>query len=314
MKILLVGDFQFHSRGDYRRQISICNKVFDEMGHQTVPFDYRQAVSLEHFFRKLPKLYRLTPFISALRNKCINSKLIKCVAGQKPDMMFVIQGEILVPQTLRAISDHLNVTTVCWWGEIHQPETAQKLARSYDYFFHFDSYWADAYREMGAVNCHFLPFACDPVLHRPMALEPDDIRHYGCDVSFAGTWYPKREAFLNALADYDLKIWGPGWHKVSKDSPLRKKYQGSGIFGEELIKLYSASKITVNIQREYDGIAHSTVMRTFEATGCEIMLLAEWRQDLERLFAVGEELQTFQTPDELKKKVAAAKELGSSLD
>jgi len=303
MKILLVGDFQFHSQGDYRRQISICQKVFDEMGHQTVPFDYRKAVSLENFFRKLPKLYKLTPFISQLRNKWINSRLVQRAAGEKPDMMFVIQGEILFPQTLRAISDHLGVKTVCWWGEIHQPATAEKLAGAYDHFFHFDSYYADTYRAMGAGDCRFLPFACDPALHRPLKVEPNDIRQYGCDVSFAGTWYPKREAFLNALAGCDLKIWGPGWHQAAKDSPLRKQYQGSGIFGDELIKLYSASKITINIQREYDGIAHSTVMRTFEATGCGIMLLAEWRQDLETLFAVGEELQTFQSPDELKRKV-----------
>ena len=71
-------------------------------------------------------------------------------------------------------------------------------------------------------NVQFIPHGFDPEIHRPLPISEEDKRNFSCDVSFIGTWSPKKEQWLTQLKGdlphLDLKIWGSQWFKSSSDT------------------------------------------------------------------------------------------------
>ena len=55
-------------------------------------------------------------------------------------------------------------------------------------------------------------------MHRKFRCDTSDHERYGCEVSFIGTWSPKKEALLEALVttrpNVRLKVWGMQWEKA----------------------------------------------------------------------------------------------------
>jgi len=56
---------------------------------------------------------------------------------------------------------------------------------------------------MGFFLVGFMPPAFHPEVHRKFACDASDHERYDCDVSFIGTWSPKKQALLEARSIED---------------------------------------------------------------------------------------------------------------
>jgi spore maturation protein CgeB len=158
-------------------------------------------------------------------------------------------------------------------------------------------------REAGAKRVEYLPFCYDPnMLRKPEVVTEEDIRKYATDVVFAGTWEPMREQWLEHLSGFDLAVWGNMWERVPEGTPLREKWKGNAVYGEEISKLFAVSKIHLNFLREQNKDSHN--VRTLEIPGFGGFLLTQRsREQAEELFTEGKEIACFDSVEELKEKI-----------
>jgi len=108
----------------------------------------------------------------------------------------------------------------------------------------------------------------------------------------------KRFAYISGLSELGVHVWGdPHWDAVRR-SPIT--YRGQARHFEELTRIYCASQINIDIGRIYQS--DIITMRVFDVLGCGGFLLTEENDALAEHFAVGEELVTYRTLDELRRK------------
>jgi len=135
-----------------------------------------------------------------------------------------------------------------------------------------------AHLQSAGVPCTWLPLACNPDLHYPHATS----KHL--DIGFVGHLLPGRREHLVAL--------------------LQRRYRATFFgqaYGDELAKIYSASKIGFNC-----SVSNDVNMRVFEAMACGTALLTNQILDngQEELFRDGVHLVTYGDDQELLDKLA----------
>ncbi|OQX56300.1 MAG: hypothetical protein B5M53_02095 [Candidatus Cloacimonas sp. 4484_209] len=170
-----------------------------------------------------------------------------------------------IPKVFWAIDNHLNFR---WHKE---------YAYVFDKTYFAQSSLVDYASRYGIGGVEWLPLACDPIVHKDLCMGRD------IDVGFIGKMNRKRRVFFDVL------------RKRLKDVAFGI-YEG--VYGERMAEIYSRSKIVVN-----PSVRKDINMRTFEATACGALLLNQDIRDLEKLFNVGEEIDTFGDVDSLVEKI-----------
>ena len=291
MRILLAGDFRWD------RLAASYGRAFQALGHEVVPFDL--AVERRSLARWMQSRYgyRLTLQSLAARRRgslALNRLFIEEVQTAQPDLVWVLNGDFIMPETVRMI----RASGVCY-AMFHadnpfpphynsRPETIE-CARECDVYFIWSYRLVDKLGRNG-VNAQYLPFAWDPEVF-PHQHDPGQEVF---DVIFVGGWDARREAFLSAVAEhFPLKIWGPSyWATRSRArGAARRCWQGKALTGPEAASVFARSKITLNIYRDQhyiDGVADGTIMRSFEAPGSGSFLLAPRSRGATEVFPEGE--------------------------
>jgi spore maturation protein CgeB len=172
----------------------------------------------------------------------------------------------------------------------------------YDAFYIWGRFLEESLRAAGAPRVEYLPFAFDPDAHpADVALNPDDIAKYKCDICFVGAWDKEREADLEPLCTFDLAIWGPGWRQnIPVTSPLHPKIRGEGIYNEELVKAYRCSSVVFNHLRKHNGSAHNMRAMEIAGIGGGVQLVRRTPELAQQLFMEGEHLLCFESPGEMR--------------
>ena len=127
---------------------------------------------------------------------------------------------------------------------------------------------------------------------------PDDPKKWVAEIVAS----QKRVAYVTALSDFGIHVWGDDrWREVAANvSGLH--YRGLAEQGHELTCVYSGAEVHVDVNRIYQPEA--IPMRVFNVLACGGFLIAEHSDSIEEAFAVGEEIETYRTIDELESKVA----------
>jgi spore maturation protein CgeB len=156
---------------------------------------------------------------------------------------------------------------------------------------------------LGARSVHYLPFASDASIHRPMTPEPERLAHFRSPVAYLATWQPHAEYWPERLARFGLKIWGNQWFHVPASSPARAAWQGEsrGTYGE-LALVCGASDIVFNAVRAHNGSSHS--MKTFEIPACGAFMLGNRTEEQLSFFPEDQAAAYFSTEEELLDKAA----------
>jgi len=133
----------------------------------------------------------------------------------------------------------------------------------------------------------------------PAAPAPD------VDVSFVGSIsldHQQRIALLEAVAErYDLKLWGNRPQALPASSPLHRCFQGE-VWGAEMYQVLRRSRITLNSHIDLAG-REAGNMRLFEATGVGALLLTDFKDNLDTLFAPDREVAVWRSIDECLKRI-----------
>jgi len=245
-------------------------------------------------------------YLSGWDLRRMNKRLLAQVRSFKPDLFLVAGGHRIFPETVTEIKSE-TILAALW--TIDAPRNFKPIIASapyYDYIFTGGSEAYDILKHIGLRDLQWLPFACDPNIHKPMGLSPEEKRHYGSDVVFVGSYYPNRAELFEGLVDFDLGIWGPGWEKVDWESKLRACIKASHTPPSEWSKIYSASKIV--LATHYQDPAnrfpvYQASPRIFEALACGAFVMSDNQRDVFSLFKDGEHLVRFDDADDLIEKI-----------
>ena len=174
------------------------------------------------------------------------------VEAFQPELCFVLAQAPLKKETLAAIRSR-GTKTAFWFVENYRlTRYWEWLAPHYDWFFTVQrGRFHELLEQIGCQRVRWLPLACNPKRHRRVRLSQKSKELYGSDVSFAGYGYYNRREFLGGLADFDVKVWGPGW-EGSALAPLVQN-QGRPFDEKELAVLFKL-QTSAPISRSSSGL------------------------------------------------------------
>lgn len=252
-------------------------------------------------------------FTKVLFQKITEERIVWEILHFRPDLVLAIKSEEIKVPFLRKIKKKFRVTLANWWiddpAHLHH---STKLSPDYDYFFTCDPESVSIHEQVHCPHAFALTFGCVPSLHRTVSLTEAEKSYYGSDVAFVGSMSSQRADVLRRIAGFDMKIWSKRefanfdgeriiCRSVPPTDPLCRHFTGKEMWGEEMVKVYNASKIVINLHSQ--GVV-STNMRTFEVMGCGAFLLSDARETLDRLFKRDQEFVSFAKNEELPQLVS----------
>jgi len=297
MKILIVrswGKTAFELGG-------YCKNALAEIGHNADLFTYSDERISSRF-----------PFLEKIERAFVKKILIRKISDFRPQLILVIKGDRIPLEIIREVKEKFKIPVANYW--LDDPgliEISRKISPAYDFFFTNDPETVQIHKESGCPHVGFISFGCLPDLHKKIQLSQEEYEKYSSDLCFAGTVTEGRVKVLEALSDFNLKVWSPRFvyslkenfriekTKLPPSSPLYSKFTDRSIWNEELVKVYNASKIVLNIH----SLQTIPIMRDFEVTGCGAFLLTDYARSLETMFKLGEEIICYKNIEELKDMV-----------
>lgn len=299
MKILFSSNINPH----FETCTDYIVKAFGETGRKTIFFENRAFV--------LPGRLR-NRFVS-LQNwdlRRINKILLDKAVEFRPQIYVEGGGVNILPETIDRFKS-MGITTVLW--TVDAPidfNPIIKTAPHYDFIFCQGTEAIQILNEHNIKNLHWLPFACDSDIHKPVELSPSERKKYLTEICFVGSWtpyYKKRKDTLECLTDYNLGIWGPGWDKLPLESDLRRCIMGYHTKPEEWVKIYSAAKITIIIHyQDVEGKVpcYQASPKVFEALACGAFIVVDDQRDVLSLFESGKHLVVYHNHKELREIIS----------
>ena len=155
-------------------------------------------------------------------------------------------------------------------------------------------------KKLGISNVSYLPLATDIDKYKRVNLVKDEEQMYNFDISFVGTPYPNRVKILENLTEFKLGVFGDGWERWFRKSKIPIYYKGKAV-NEEVLKIYSFSKIVLNIHDPEAICGVNT--RTFDILSCGAFELVDYKPELEHLFKGGEEIVYYKDIADLKRLI-----------
>ncbi len=233
--------------------------------------------------------------------RTFEKRFIRSVARFAPDLILVIMGNQVSPKTIQRVRTATRAPIVCWCQD--QMTTLGRqylLGAEYDAVFVKDRYLQDLFSRMiRSTPFYYLPEACNPLIHKTVALSEEERAYYACDVMVAGTLYYYRQEILQALEGIDLRIWGntPDWLVYR----LKQRHMGRHVTCDDKARAARAARIALNPMHfaEVDGLN----CRAFELAGCGAFQICTSKPVLREHFDPGVEIETFANTEELIEKI-----------
>jgi len=293
MRILFVGYHNpyFISITEY------VERAIENLGHVLLSFDDRKFI--------IPGRIRdRIPFLEHLDLARINKQLLSFAIEHEPDICLVSGGHRIFSKTIKELKA-LGIKTVLWTIDAPaQFEAIINSAPEYDFVFCGGTEARVILKRFGIKKTYWLPFACEPNIHKPVTISKEERERYEKDVAFIGSFYPSRFKILEELSELDLGVWGPGWENIPQDSPLKKHIYPGNLQPEEWLKIYTAAKIVIVVHYQDEKIlCYQASPKVYEILACEKFLLCDKQKDVERLFEDRKHLVIFKDIEDLKHKI-----------
>jgi len=242
-------------------------------------------------------------------NKAIQQKIVLF----SPAVVFVYKGAFVRPETL-IFARERKCKLVLFYPDVSMSAHGVNIPKSiplYDLIFTTKTFGIkDLETTYGVKNARFIPHGYDPEIHRKLPISTEDKNTFGCDVSFIGTWSPKKELWLSVLKQkapgVNLKVWGEQWFKAGTEV-LKSSIQYTGVVGDLYAVAIQCSKINLGILSERVAGASSgdlITSRTFHIPGSSGFLLHERNEESVLYFKENEEAGFFGDAEEMARQVA----------
>jgi spore maturation protein CgeB len=241
-----------------------------------------------------------------------NAALKHGAEALQPHLLFVCKGVLIEPKAIEA-AKRVGALATLWWPDVSFFAHGGSIPRAiphYDWIFTTKSFGlTDLESKFGFTRASFLPHAYHPEVHRKFRCDASDHERYGCDVSFIGTWSPKKQALLETLIarrpGVKLRIWGMQWERAG--ARLQPWVEAREVLGAEYAKAIRLSKVNLGILSEMRKGASSgdlITARTFHIPACGGFMLHERTDEVAQFFEEGRDCAMFADADEMARKVA----------
>ena len=240
-----------------------------------------------------------------------NRHILDTAARVAPDLLLVIRGEWMTPDTFSAIPAGRKII---WFQDTARRSGADhvELARRADAVFVFETSDIDYLAERGVPRDRiaFLPMGHDPVVYSDLEL-PETV-----DVCFVGRMYEERKALIHRLVDelpeLRFEVWGRYlryreprtwmlWLRRQMDRRSRQTYRNRNIAPQDTSRVYNRSRISLNIHHNQSQGGCNP--RVFEICSTGAFQLCDRNRYVET--EVSPELVQFEGYDDLKAKILA---------
>lgn len=285
-----------------------CAEALRNMGHEV------DVVRCEDFadgffaVRNATKIKANAEVLSTLFMNMMNEVVLAKVAEFKPDLVLALAQAPLSKEGIARLKA-LAVPIAFWFVEDFRTLTYwSEVAEAYDYFFTLQrGEFFDALESRGIKNYYYLPQACSPTVHKPLALGAEESEKFSADLSFMGAAYYNRLQAFPQLLEYDFKIWGTGWDLRSAVGQ-RVQNANERVSTGDCVKIYNGAEINLNLHsstfhEEVNPNGDFVNPRTFEIAACGGFQLVDERSELHECFRAGEEMVTFENLEDLKNKI-----------
>lgn len=303
MKILFSRAFNpsFEALPDY------LASALRSLGHEVIPFDHRA-------FRLPARIRAASARLSDLDSRRLNAAFLRLARRHRPDLVLVNQGMTIRPATVELVRA-LGARCVNWFSDYPAEfDSGVEAAPAYDAFHLGSSYAALRHQALGHAHASWLPFACDPGVHRA-----DDASAAGASsrtpwgrgrIVLVGSHYPERQILLRFLRGLPVDVWGPGWERAASDPHVAPMLRGTALPPSQWVGIYGMCAAALNIH--YGAFGPSDVSgdmantRVFEILACGALQIADRQRDVLTLFREGEHLLAFSSGEELRARVEEA--------
>lgn len=272
-----------------------CQQGFNENSIKSYiikfrPFDYFQGGFtlhnlIKYLFYKLYSIY-------------FNIKFIMIALFIKPDLIFVIKGEVIFKNSILLLKKNKIKITVWWQDNPFKYNNLLNQHRLYDEFFIFDMSYSEELIKHNVKGVTWLPFAFNKSL-LPVPDRSNKTKDF--DIIFAGFASDERIVFFENIVKlgFKIKLIGNFWKKSKLlNSKATLLPDTSPV---EIFKHYSNAKIGINMNQK-QSIA-GVNCRTFELCGFGVFQLTDFRKDLVSFYNIGEELVVYENMEDLTNKI-----------
>jgi glycosyltransferase involved in cell wall biosynthesis len=240
--------------------------------------------------------------LDRLGRAMVNRRLMRLARRLRPQLLLVVQGNVLTAATLSTARRETGCVTANWWpGDSQDADDRLTAATSgaYDLFYVSGTGAERRHHSARATVTRWLPLACDPPTSRAGAGSAESSPR----VAFVGAASRRRRGLLARLVDLDLGIWGPGWDTFANDPEIGSAIRGGMRQRSEWEAVYASTDVVLNLARHGEGqevYASMANLRTFEALACGACQVMDARRDALILFRDHEHLVSFRSPDEIR--------------
>ena len=248
----------------------------------------------------LPKIsYKLPCIGPMIKNNTWVYQILKAQIKEfQPDILYIQDLNFLSPTFLNNIKREVGLIA----GQIASPAPPQNYIKSYDIIFTSFPHFVERFRKLG-VKSEYLKIGFEKsILNK---VKPSQKRSH--NISFVGSiggilsvHKGGTTTFEDLAKEVPVNIWGYGAKKLAQSSPLKQYYKGEA-WGKELYHIYGQSKIVIN-RHSAASENYANNMRLYEATGMGAMLITDLKDNLNELFNLGVEIESYKNSSELIEK------------
>ncbi len=234
---------------------SAAGAALQKLGYQVQTESYGVPVDPYGFAARLR--YKMEPFKEQYRarNRLFRQEHYRRVFDAAcPDVVFILNGEILLADTLDYFRSRAKVALWCFDSVKHIPVITGHISHV-DRFYCYDRGDVEFYAGRGE-KAFFLPQAADTAIYRPLEGVARDI-----DILFVGDLYhsPRRREYIaqviKAFPQCRIKVAGiyKPWYKGPLKALLRERrdiYTNRNIPPQRVNALYNRARVVLNIHNE----------------------------------------------------------------
>ena len=257
------------------------------LGHAADVFDYRRD----------NVLYKNRSTKGAYQ-RALNRALERRCRDTRPDVVLVVKGGPLTAEVIRRVKDVSGALVVNVFPDNPLLMMPFEHIEPYDLFFTKERYALRQLETVGLRNLHYLPMYCVPSLHHPVPLTDADAAALRGVVALVGARYPYRERLVRELAEYPLRIWGPGWRGAG--AGVAARVAGGFIDGPAKLAVYRGATVSLNPHHPMNDVVGVNT-RTFELAAAGACQLVDLKDELSPLFKPGEEVLAYRDLPELRR-------------
>ena len=221
----------------------------------------------------------------------MTEELYELAKKEMPDYLFAVLFDFTKDprhEVFKRISE-LGVTTIHWFCDDHWrfEKYSSLVAPNFDFVCTTANSALLKYKKLGiSEGVIKTQWACNHQLYEPVAVEKD------IDVSFVGQPHGNRRQMLNFVMEsgIDLKIFGYKWENFPR------------IPFNQMVRVFSRSKINLNLSNSSAMTGQQIKGRNFEIPGTKSFLLTSNAENLEEYYKDGKEIIIFNSPEELINK------------